>query len=37
MNTRTYHSGGSMWNVYQSKTKVHHEMTHSIPNVCRTL
>jgi hypothetical protein len=30
-------SGGSMWNVYLSKTKVHHEMTHSIHNVCRTL
>jgi hypothetical protein len=26
-----------MWNVYLSKTKVHHEMTHSIHNVCRTL
>ena len=32
-------SGGSTWNVYLSKTKVHHEMTHrhSIHNVCRTL
>jgi hypothetical protein len=30
-------SGGSMWNVYLSKTKVHHEMTHSIYNMCRTL
>jgi hypothetical protein len=30
-------SGESMWNVYLSKTKVHHEMTHSIHNVCRTL
>ena len=30
-------SGGSMWNVYLSKTKVHHEMTHSIHNVCCTL
>ena len=34
---RLHISGGSMWNVYLSKTKVHHEMTHSIHNVCRTL
>ena len=27
-------SDGSMWNVYLSKTKVHHESWH---NVCRTL
>ena len=26
-----------MWTVYLSKTKLHHEMTHSIHNVCRTL
>jgi hypothetical protein len=26
-----------MKNVYLSKTKVHHEMTHRIHNVCRTL
>jgi hypothetical protein len=24
-----------MWNVYLSKTKVHHDMTHNIHNVCR--
>jgi hypothetical protein len=30
-------SGGSMWDVYLSKTKVHHEMRHSIHHVCHTL
>jgi hypothetical protein len=30
-------SQGVIFKVYLSKTKVHHEMTHSIHNVCRTL